>query len=258
MSVASVSMLPSVANNPSRTITFRPAAPFHEGWNKIPGLTVSDDVLTIDRDQYFIRFEDESWSYIPWAAARQGWSEIEETSEKALEQSALEFIARNRITTRDPAVILRNAEAAYSFLYDPQRLAAYDDLRDVSADDFRILRECSILCALNKVARNGRITVIGPAWYFAQCARTVFELDRDAEVRVDELFHGGFFNGARLSEQVRAHVALGGKLVHGCQGSGNGSGGCVVQYGTDVQALQSELVALRESILRSFGSVPAA
>ena len=234
------------------TIAFRAAAPFHPGWNKIAGLSIDNDVLKIDRATYFIRSEEDSWSYVPWEVAQRGWSEIQETPNKALEQSALEFIARHRVITRDPAVILRNAEAVYGFLYAPSRLATHEDLRDVNADDLRILREASILCALNKVARNGRITVIGPAWYFAQCARLVFDLDREAELRVDELFHGGFFNGARLSDQVRAHVALGGKLVHGCQGSGNGSGGCVVEYGTDLQTLQMELVALREPILRRF------
>jgi hypothetical protein len=126
-------------------------------------------------------------------------------------------------------------------------------LSEVSAADLRVLRESSILCALNKVDLAGHITITGPAWYFAQCARVVFDLDRASEMRVDELFHGGFFNGSRLVDQVRAHTALGGKLVHGCQGTGNGSGGCVVAYGTDVQAMQSELVALRKTVLRTFG-----
>lgn len=257
MSVALQPASPSEVRNLGRTVTFRPATTFHAGWNKIAGLRVENGVLNIDRDVYFIRAEEETWSYVPWEMVQERWSEIQETADKALEQAALEFIAIHRRTTRDPAVILRNAEQVYKFLYDPDRLATFDDLRDVSSEDLRILREASILCALNKVARSGRITVIGPAWYFAQCARLVFDLDREAEIRVDELFHGGFFNGVRLSDQVRAHVALGGKLVHGCQGSGNGAGGCVVEYGTNLQTMQAELVALRDLALRSFSTSPA-
>ena len=232
--------------------TFIPKAEFHPGWNKITGVTLEDGQLSIDPHQYFIRFEDPSWTYVPWSIVQGHWSEIRETPDTALEQAAVQFIAANRRTTSDPVVVMRNAEAVYSYLYDHERLAMYDDLEDVTAADLRVLRECSILCALNRAALNGRITVIGPAWYFAQCARTVFSLDRTSEIRVDELFHGGFYNGARLDEQVRAHVALGGKLVHGCQGSGNGAGGCVVQYGTDVRAMQTELMALRDPVIRAF------
>lgn len=250
MSVAVVS--DSLVTEFASRITFSPKVGFHPGWNKISGLSVVDGQLTIDPMRYFVRCEDPSWTYVPWELVRTCWSEIKETSEQALEQSALQFIAKHKHVTRDPLVVLTNAEAVYSYVFDRERLAMYDDLRDVSTADLRILRESSILCALNKVDLTGRITVIGPAWYFAQCARTVFELDQIDESRVDELFHGNFFNAARLRDQVRAHVALGGKLVHGCQGTGNGAGGCVVGYGTDVQRMQSELVALREPIVRAF------
>lgn len=233
-------------------ISFRPALKFHEGWNRVAGISVRDDKVEIDPDSYFVRLEDNAWSYVPWSVVESGWPEIEETTSMALEQAALDFINKNREVTSDPSVILANAEKVYSFLFDQERLSKYDDLSDVSADDLRVLRESSILCSLNKVALNGKITVIGPAWYFAQCARTVYGLDRESEMRVDELFHGGFFNGARLSDQVRAHVALGGKLVHGCQGTGNGSGGCVVEYGTNLQVMQSELIALRDPMIASF------
>jgi hypothetical protein len=233
-------------------INFFPKEPFHAGWNSIAGLCVDQGALTIDADTYFIRREEATWTYVPWELVQASWYDIRETIDTALEQTALRFIADNRRVTSDAAVVLQNAEQVYSYLFNKERLTAYDDLSDVSEDDLRILRESSILCSLNKVALNGRITVIGPAWYFAQCARKVFNIDHAAEMRVDELFHGGFFNGARLLDQVRAHVALGGKLVHGCQGTGNGSGGCVVAYGTDVQVMQRELVDLRSPILNTF------
>ena len=236
-------------------ITYKPAQAFHRGWNQVAGMSVSEAGIEIDPDLYFIRFEQPTWSYVPWDVVQTAWHDIKETGTVALEQAALNFIVANRRITNDPSVVLRNADLVYSYLFDQARLSAFDDLSDVSANDLRVLRESSILCALNKVGLDGRITVIGPAWYFAQCARKVFGLDRVAEMRVDELFHGGFFNGARLSDQIKAHIALGGKLVHGCQGTGNGSGGCVVEYGTNVQRMQSELVALREPILRALDNI---
>jgi hypothetical protein len=235
-------------------VKVRTASAFHHGWNRIPGIRVDGDDLEITLE-YFIRREDVLWDYVPWEVVQAYWGEIGESEDFALEQSALAFIRRHKISTDRLETVLENAEKVYSFLFDSTRLAAHEDLRSVSDADLRVLRESSTLCAINRVNTAGRITTIGPAWYFAQCARVVYGLDAAAEARVDELFHGGFFNGPRLRDQVRAHTALAGKLVHGCQGSGHGSGGCVVAYGTDLDVMQSELLALRPVALGFFESL---
>lgn len=232
-------------------IQFRPSNPFHQGWNRLPGLTVTDDLVIIDPHAYFERLEDPTWRYVPWEVVQAHWNDLSETGEVALEQACLSFIREHVQTTDDPAVILTNADAVYSYLFDEARLSQYEEL-PVEGGDLRVLRESSILCALNKVSVSGRIANIGPAWYFAQCARVVYDLSAKDEARVDELFHGGFFNGPRLRDQVRAHVSLAGKLVHGCQGSGHGSGGCVVAYGTNVDAMQEELMRLKPRFLAIF------
>lgn len=235
-------------------VKVRTASAFHHGWNRIPGIRVDGVELEIS-PEYFIRREDAFWEYVPWEIVQAHWDEIGESKDFALEQSALAFIKRHKISTNRLDAVLENAEKVYSFLFDGLRIAEHEDLRTVSDADLRVLRESSTLCALNRVNAAGRITTIGPAWYFAQCARIVYGLDAAAEARVDELFHGGFFNGPRLRDQVRAHTALAGKLVHGCQGSGHGSGGCVVAYGTDLDVMQSELLVLRPVALGLFVSL---
>lgn len=236
-------------------ISFTPKRSFHAGWGKIAGIRLIDTTIQIAPDQYFERYEDPSWNYVPWERVQAHWSELSETPDRAIEQACLEFIRDHAQQTSDASVILENAEQVYSFVFNESILNEIQDLDHVTAHDLRVLRESSILCALNKVDLSGRITNIGPAWYFAQCARAVFELSADDERRVDELFHGGFVNGLRLREQTRAHVALGGKLVHGCQSSGNGAGGCVVSYGTDTLVMQSELLNLRPRFLQDFSKI---
>jgi hypothetical protein len=70
------------------------------------------------------------------------------------------------------------------------------------------------------VESNGSISNVGPAWFFAVCAEKVFDLAAVDAERIDELYHGTFFNEARRMESVKAHAALGGRLVHGCQSRG--------------------------------------
>ena len=236
-------------------ISFTPKRSFHAGWGKIPGIELIGPEIQIAPEQYFERYEDPSWNYVPWETVQAHWSELSETPDRAIEQACLEFIRKHAQQSSDAAIILGNAEKVYSFVYNESILKEIQDLDHVTANDLRVLRESSILCALNKVNLSGRITNIGPAWYFAQCARMVFGLSAADEQRVDELFHGGFFNGLRLREQTRAHVALGGKLVHGCQSSGNGAGGCVVSYGTDTSVMQSELLNLRPRFLQQFDKI---
>jgi hypothetical protein len=62
---------------------------------------------------------------------------------------------------------------------------------------------------------------------------------------VDELYHGTFFDESRRAESVRAHAALGGRLVHGCSSVPCMAGGCVVPFGTDITRFRSELDLLK-------------
>ncbi|GAA4235609.1 hypothetical protein GCM10022254_43210 [Actinomadura meridiana] len=50
-----------------------------------------------------------------------------------------------------------------------------------------------------------------------------------------------------MGTQVKAHVALGGRLVHGCQSGQevNMAGGCVVPFGADIGRFRDELSAFR-------------
>jgi hypothetical protein len=43
-----------------------------------------------------------------------------------------------------------------------------------------------------------------------------------------EVYHSTWFNESRRIESVKAHAALGGRLVHGCQSVPNQSGGACV------------------------------
>jgi hypothetical protein len=233
-------------------VQFSPEMPFHEGWNKVNGLSTLNGNLAINTEQYFERLEDPSWTFVPWDKVMEAWDSLEESNTSALEQTCLNFISQNSEVTFDPAVALGNAERVYSFLFNEERIRKHEDLHRVTPEMLRVLRESSILCALNKVNASGHICNIGPAWYFAQCSELVYSLSASEASQVDELFHGEFFNGPRLRDQVRAHVALGGKLVHGCHGSGHGSGGCVVSYGTDINQMQNELLALRPHFLAMF------
>lgn len=237
------------------SITFYPKIPFHNGWNKIHGLSVRDENLTINLGEYFERLEDPTWTYVPWEKVQNAWDILVESPEIALEQACLTYILQNSEITSDPNVVLSNAENVYSYLFDETRIKEHEDLQSVTPKALRVLRESSILCALNKVDAAGHICNIGPAWYFAQCSELVYSLTSAEASEVDELFHGGFFNGPRLRDQVRAHVALAGKLVHGCQGSGHGSGGCVANYGVNIDQMQRELLELRPHFLSLFSSL---
>src|SRR5438094_192086 len=62
---------------------------------------------------------------------------------------------------------------------------------------------------------------------------------------LDEVYHGGWFNETRRLELVRAHTALGGRLVHGCQSVPSQTGGAVVPYGASLERFRSELAAMK-------------
>jgi hypothetical protein len=115
------------------------------------------------------------------------------------------------------------------------------DLGHVTPRHLRMLRESATLMALNRVELDGRISNVGPAWFFPATSQVVHELDTEQSELLDDLYHGTFFNEHRRVESVKAHAALGGRLVHGCQSKPNMSGGSVVGYGTDLTRFRAEL-----------------
>jgi hypothetical protein len=93
--------------------------------------------------------------------------------------------------------------------------------------------------------------------FFPATARVVFDLDEAQGERIDDLYHGGFFNEYRRRDAVRAHAALGGRLVHACQSSPNMSGGAVLPYGADLERFRSDLQAFKAEWIDSILALPA-
>jgi hypothetical protein len=172
----------------NKSFTYVSSKPFHPGWNKIPGIQVEDGLITITPRNYFTKFEDPVWDYVPWDIVQAHWDEISETPEFVLEQVCLNFIRKQKRTTDDPRLILKNAEQVYSYIYNEERIFATPDLSEmVTSQDIQILRECSILCSLNKVDLDVHISNIGQAWFFVQCSRTVYDLNKE-EHQINTLY----------------------------------------------------------------------
>ena len=212
-------------------------------WSRLAGLQVDGTTITIS-PAYWFRFESPSWLTCEWAGVRDDLLPVTETGEQALEQIVLDYIrAHGRITT-DPARVLATAWHVYAHLFRDDLLPVAG-LEDIGPVELRMLREAATLMALNKVEKDGHITNISPTWFFGEAIPAVFGLDEQAGRLLDEVYHGGWFNEARRVESVKAHAALGGRLVHGCQSEGNLSGGVVAAYGTDITAFRDELTAMR-------------
>ncbi|MFC5183199.1 hypothetical protein [Actinomadura harenae] len=111
------------------------------------------------------------------------------------------------------------------------------------------LVEMGVMMALNRVELSGEISNVGPAWMFGEAAHVVYGLGTEEAELIDELYHGSWFNEPRRVEQVKAHVALGGRLIHGCQSGTevNMAGGCVAPFGVDIAAFRRELNAFRDA-----------
>lgn len=152
----------------------------------------------------------------------------------------LDYVRRSGRRTTDPAEVLSVAWQVYAYLFRDEHLVD-PGLAHVRPEHLRMLREMGTVMALNRVELTGKISAVGPAWFFPVAAQVVYGLsDADSEV-LDELYHGGFFNENRRVESIKAHAALGGRLVHGCQSVPDQSGGCVVAYGTDIERFRTEL-----------------
>lgn len=227
-------------------ITVELPEPFHRGWNRLNGVTVDGSHLTIDPQAYFYRYENPRWLLCDWNRVHADLLKVPETPDTAVEQRVLEYVRTHGRRTSDAAKVLATGWHVYRYLFRDEYLTD-PGLADVTAEQLRMLRECGTIMALNRVELDGRISVVGPAWMFPATCRVVFGLTAGEAEQLDELYHGTFFNEPRRIESVKAHAALGGRLVHGCQSAPDQSGGCVAPYGVDLARFASELAQLKTS-----------
>lgn len=217
---------------------------FDPRWNRLPGIRVDGRRISIDPLQYFFRFESNSWLVADWELVRTQLLEADETTESAVEQLALGFIKTNAESTTDAARVLATAYEVYAYLFREEHLAGLG-LVQITADHLRMLREAATLMALNKVELDGHISNVGPCWFFPAATSVVFDLDDEAGGMLDEVYHGGWFNEHRRIEAIKAHAALGGRLVHGCQSVPDQSGGVVAPYGASMAAFRDDLAQFK-------------
>ncbi|MFI0481756.1 hypothetical protein [Actinomadura sp. 9N215] len=215
---------------------------FHSGWNRIDGVAVEGNNLTIHPDAYFFRYENPSWIVCDWEHVKAGLLDVRETPTEAIEQKALDFVQTYGRTTDDAATVLGVAWQVNAWMFRDEITAepgmAALGVKPVHA---RMLRETSTLMALNRVELSGRISNVGPAWMFPVACKVVYGLDEPEARLVDELYHGTWFDESRRVEAVKANAALGGKLVHGCQSSADMRGGAIVPFGVDMTEFRREL-----------------
>ncbi|MGW1145166.1 hypothetical protein ACWD6I_08910 [Streptomyces sp. NPDC002454] len=223
-----------------RTITVELPAPFDPGWNRIPGLEVEGHHISLDPTQYFFRFESHTWLVADWELVRTELLPVTETTSSAVEQLALDFIKRHAVSTSDPTKVLSTAYRVYEYLFRDEHLEGIG-LPQVTADHLRMLREAATLMALNKVELDGHISNVGPCWFFPAATSVVFGLEDSVGEMLDEVYHGGWFNEYRRIESIKAHAALGGRLVHGCQAVPDQTGGVVAPYGASMTVFREEL-----------------
>ncbi|MGW2937133.1 hypothetical protein ACWDA7_36055 [Streptomyces sp. NPDC001156] len=217
---------------------------FDERWSRLPGIQVDGRRITIDPAEYFFRFESHTWLIADWEQVKSQLLDVEETTESAVEQLALEFIKAHAASTSDAARVLATAYEVYAHLFRDEHLAGLG-LPQITPGHLRMLREAATLMALNKVELDGRISNVGPCWFFPAATTVVFDLDDEIGGLLDEVYHGGWFNEHRRIESIKAHAALGGRLVHGCQSVPDQSGGVVAPYGASMTAFRDDLAALK-------------
>jgi hypothetical protein len=217
--------------------------PLDPRWSRLPGLTTNGNDLTLTPD-FWLQFADPTWLLCDWAGVRDNLLNATETSEQALEQTVLNYIRVHSRTTADPAEVLATAWDVYAYLFRDDLLPV-PGLEDIGPAELRMLREAAILMSLNKVQATGEIANISPVWFFGVAIPMVFGLDDATGQMLDEVYHSTWFAENRRTESIRAHAALGGRLVHGCQSSPDMTGGVVAPYGTDIAAFHATLRAMR-------------
>lgn len=226
------------------TITVELPEAFDPRWNRLPGITVDGKLITIDPEKYFFRFETNSWLVIDWATVEADLVHAEETETSAVEQIALDFIKTHGRSTTDAGEVLAIAQQVYAYLFRDEHLSTLG-LPTVTTEHLRMLREAATFMALNRVELDGHISNVGPCWFFPSATGVVFDLSAADGQMLDEVYHGGWFNEHRRIEGIKAHTALGGRLVHGCQSAPDQSGGVVAAYGTSMAAFGEALAAMK-------------
>jgi len=229
----------------AETIAVELPTAFDPRWSRLPGVHVEGRVLSIDPSRYFFRFETNTWLVADWEIVRSELLEVDETTESAVEQLALDFIKNHGESTSDAARVLATAHEVYTYLFRKEHLATLG-LPQITTDHLRMLREAATLMALNKVELDGHISNVGPCWFFPAATSVVFDLDDEMGGLLDEVYHGGWFNEHRRIESIKAHAALGGRLVHGCQSVPDQSGGVVAPYGASMANFRDDLAAFKE------------
>lgn len=222
--------------------------PFDVRWSRLPGITIDGRVITINPAQYFFRFDSSSWLVCDWDGVREELLDLTESTETALEQISLDFIRAHGRTTSDPAEVLLLAWQVYAYLFRDVLLPVAG-LEQIGPEQLRMLRQAATLMALNKVELDGTISNVGPCWFFPAATSVVFDLDNDTGAMLDEVYHSTWFNESRRIESIKAHAALGGRLVHGCQSVPNQSGGACVPYGASITRFREDLSAFRSEWL---------
>jgi hypothetical protein len=238
-----MTMAASSVDTPTSPFSVELPEPFTPEWNRIDGITVDGATITVDPARYFFRYENPTWVLADWDLVQRELLDARETTEQAVEQRALEFVRAHGYTTHSPAEVVETAYRVAAYLYRDAHVEVPG--LDVNERQLTALREATTLMALNRVELNGHLANVGPCWFFPVATSVVFGFTEEEGKVLDELYHGGWFNETRRRESVLAHAALGGRLVHGCQASADMAGGCVLPYGTDLDAFRSELNGLR-------------
>ena len=226
--------MPSTAAPPVIRATL--PGPLDPRWSRLPGLHADGTTVTLDPG-YWFRFENPSWTVCDWAGVRDDLLPAAETSDQALEQTVLDYIRAHGRATDDPAEVLATAWHVYAHLFrdDLLPVAGPGGHRPGRTEDAPRGRHPH---GAQQGRTDGHITNISPTWFFGAAIPVVFDLDEQVGQIIDQAYHGTWFNEPRRIESVKAHAALGGRLVHGCQSDPNLSGGVVAPYGTDISVFR--------------------
>ncbi len=160
----------------TKAITVELPQAFDERWSRLPGIQVDGRRIRIDPAEYFFRFESNTWLVADWELVKSQLLDVQETTESAVEQLALDFIKAHGESTSDAARVLSTAYEVYAYLFRDDHLDRLG-LPQITADHLRMLREAATLMALNKVELDGHISNVGPCWFFPAATSVVFDLD---------------------------------------------------------------------------------
>jgi hypothetical protein len=230
------------------TVSVELPVEFDPRWNRLRGISVDGRRITVDPAEYFFKFDSNSWRLCDWDMVASELLGVTETSEKALDQTVLEFIATHSYVTGDAAKVLTTAWEVNNYMFREEHLAGLG-VAGFGAEHLRMLREVGTFMALNKVADDGTIANVGPCWMFPAATSVVFDLTDRAGEMVDEVYHGTWFNEARRLEALKANAALGGRLVHDCQSVPSQSGGAIVPFGAPIETFYDQLRTFRSDWL---------